>query len=196
MSGEKLAREEPIHADLAVIAEDSFCTDVDTVLAATPDPHKELIDRILKKSKQSEYYQPPAEEDYYVPPGRQPYDREELNPSEDNIELGPPTLQNNKIIRQTFAIEEFMKKLREQISFNDCNSKIGPQHTIKPAIKNAFFVKEQRMADPDFIEPDDDQVKDKEAASLLVEYLKSYKENPSFIENRHTSKQAAADVGI
>ena len=51
MSGEKLVREEPIHADLAVIAEDSFCTDVDTVFAPTPDPQKELIDRILKKSK-------------------------------------------------------------------------------------------------------------------------------------------------
>ena len=40
----------------------------------------------------------------YVPPGRKRYDRSELNPSEDNIELGPPTLQNDQIYRQQFAI--------------------------------------------------------------------------------------------
>lgn len=52
------------------------------------------------------------------------------------------------------------------------------------------------MADPDFVEPDDDQVKDKEAASLLVDYLRSYKENPSFIENFNDITQAAQDANI
>ena len=41
----------------------------------------------------------PAEEDMYVPPGRKFYDREDLNPIEDKIELGPPILQNDEIYR-------------------------------------------------------------------------------------------------
>ena len=39
-----------------------------------------------------DYYRMPAEEDMYVPPGRKFYDREELSPEEDKINLGPPTL--------------------------------------------------------------------------------------------------------
>ena len=42
---------------------------------------KEVTDRF----NQDDYYKAPNEEDYYIPPGRKPYDREELNPSEDDI---------------------------------------------------------------------------------------------------------------
>ena len=42
-----------------------------------------------------DYYRMPAEEDMYVPPGRKFYDREELCPKEEQIELGPPILQND-----------------------------------------------------------------------------------------------------
>ena len=47
-----------------------------------------------------DYYRMPAEEDMYVPPGRKYYDREDLSPKEEEIELGPPTLQNDTIYRQ------------------------------------------------------------------------------------------------
>ena len=39
-------------------------------------------------------YRPPAEEDMYIPPGRKRFDRDELRPSEDEIKLGPPIVEN------------------------------------------------------------------------------------------------------
>ena len=59
-----------------------------------------------------DYYRMPAEEDMYVPPGRKYYDREDLSPKEEEIELGPPTLQNDTIYRQQFAIKDYVKTLR------------------------------------------------------------------------------------
>ena len=44
-------------------------------------------------------YRAPAEEDIYVPPDRKYFDRNELRPSEDNIELGPPIVDNDDITR-------------------------------------------------------------------------------------------------
>ena len=46
-----------------------------------------------------EYYRMPKEEDMYIPPGHKFYNRDELQPSEDNIKLGPPTLKNDEIYR-------------------------------------------------------------------------------------------------
>ena len=54
----------------------------------------------------------PAEEDIYLPPGRKRVDREELCPPEDEIELGPPTLDNDALYRQQFAIHDYVKTLR------------------------------------------------------------------------------------
>ena len=81
----------------------------------------------------------------YIPPGRKRYDRSELRPSEDNIELGPPTLQNDQIYRQQFAIQDYLKTLKEQITLGDFTKKQGgPVEQLKPAIKNKFYIKEQR----------------------------------------------------
>ena len=41
------------------------------------------------------YYQPPADEDLYIPPGRNRFDRDELDPSEDKLALGPSSLHND-----------------------------------------------------------------------------------------------------
>lgn len=72
-----------------------------------------MLRDLLEAPTDHEYYQPPDESLYYVPPGRQPYDREELNPSEDKIDLGPPTLRNEQLVRQKFAIEDFMRTMRQ-----------------------------------------------------------------------------------
>ena len=58
-------------------------------------------------------YVMPAEEDIYLPPGRKFYDREDLMPVEDQIELGPPTLTNETLYRQQFAIQDYAKTLRQ-----------------------------------------------------------------------------------
>ena len=161
------------------------------------DSKNEMIEQILKSLNMDQYYMPPAEEDYYVPPGRQRFDREELNPKEDNIELGPPILSNSKIIRQSFAIEDFMRTMREKVFAHDCSSKIGPQYAIKPALKNSFFVKEQRLSDPDFIEPDDELFAHKEAAQVLEGYLKTQRDQPSFIEqHKNDMKQTMQEAII
>lgn len=55
----------------------------------------------------------PAEEDIYIPPGRRYVDREELNPPEDIIDLGPPTLDNETLYRQQFAIQDYAKTLKQ-----------------------------------------------------------------------------------
>ena len=47
---------------------------------------------VLKPGEMPDYYRPPNEEDMYVPPGRNYFDREELNPAEDDIKVGPPIL--------------------------------------------------------------------------------------------------------
>lgn len=53
-------------------------------------------------------------------------------------------------------------------------------------MKNSFFIKEQRWANPaEFIEPDDEAIKDREAGKHLVEYIDQYRGNPRFLEE-HT----------
>ena len=96
----------------------------------------------MVKEDEDEYYQPPNEEDMYIPPGRKKYDRDELNPEEENIKLGPPTLLNENLYRQQFAIQDYMRTLREAICLDDVNSKQSPHKSIKPVIKNAFYIKE------------------------------------------------------
>ena len=66
----------------------------------------------------------PAEEDMYVPPGRKWHDRDDLCPKEEQIELGPPTLQNESIYRQQYAIQDYLRSLRTAIKMNDVNSKV------------------------------------------------------------------------
>ena len=51
------------------------------------------------KTVEKEYYRMPAEEDMYIPPGRKWHDRDDLCPKEEQIELGPPVLQNEQIHR-------------------------------------------------------------------------------------------------
>jgi len=73
-----------------------------------------------------EPYVMPAEEDIYLPIGRKWVDREELRPSEDIIKLGPPTLENDTLFRQQFAIHDYVRTLRNQIVTHDINSKLSP----------------------------------------------------------------------
>lgn len=138
-----------------------------------------------------EYYSPPNEEDYYVAPGRKKYERDDW--SFEKINPAPPTLKNDQIIRQKFAIQDFLKTLRNQLYFQDVTRRVGPQDTIKAAIKDSFYVKEQRWFDPDFVEPDDEVFKSKEAVQFVVNYLKKHRENPSFIEHNDSTQKALED---
>ena len=53
----------------------------------------------------------------------------------------------------------------------DLQTSVLPSDALKPAIKNTFFVKEQRWARSDaFVEPDDEQV----ALNSTADYLKDY----------------------
>ena len=54
---------------------------------------------------------------------------------------------------------------------------------MKPALKSAFFIKEQRWTNPlEFIEPDDEALQDREAGKHLQEYIETYREKPRFLE--------------
>ena len=117
-------------------------------------------------------YSMPAEEDIYIPPGRKPFDRNELRPKEENIELGPPIVDNDDICRQRYAIKDYSQTLRETIKMHDVTSVQQPSEAIKPALKKSFFIKEQRWTNPvEFVEPDDEANKDKEAGAHLVDYI-------------------------
>ena len=90
-----------------------------TMQANHPSSRQAISTKEEKKKKNTknnledgDYYRMPAEEDMYVPPGRKYYDREDLSPKEEEIELGPPTLQNDTIYRQQFAIKDYVKTLR------------------------------------------------------------------------------------
>ena len=66
---------------------------------------------------------------------------------------------------------------------HDVNSKHMPSEALKPAIKSSFFIKEQRWANPvEFVEPDDEQMKDHETGAHLMDYIKQYKKKPKFVE--------------
>lgn len=65
---------------------------------------------------------------------------------------------------------------------NEVNSKLGPSHAIKPAIKNSFYINEQRQYIPQFVEPDDEANKRTETGKHVMDYLKYYKDNPTYIE--------------
>lgn len=61
---------------------------------------------------------------------------------------------------------------------------------MKPAIKEAFYIKEQRWNDAEkFVEPDDEIYKNKDTCSHVADYLKLYKNNPSFIEGKDLKKR-------
>ena len=117
-----------------------------------------------------------------MPPGRKYHDRDNLRPVEEEIELGPPTLDNDGLYRQQFAIQDYLQTLRTAITHRDVNAKVGAQAALKPAIKNAFYIEEQRWASTNFVEPEDEAMKDKETGKHVVDYMTLYKENPHFID--------------
>ena len=83
-----------------------------------------------------------------------------------------------------------MRTLREAIYLDDVNSKTSPHKAIKPKIMNAFYVKEQRFIEKDFVEPDDDVNQTKDTGHHVIDYLRMYKENPTFIEKDDASTKA------
>ena len=136
-----------------------------------------------------EYYRAPAEEDIYIPPGRKKFDRDELNPSENKIELGPPILKNDEIYRQHYSIKDYLNTLRKTIEVTEINDQVQPQHAIKPAIKNSFYIKEQRRVMQHFVEPDDEANLTRETGQHIIDYLQYYKKHPSYIETDDQTKR-------
>lgn len=65
---------------------------------------------------------------------------------------------------------------------HDINSKQLPPQAIKPKIKDAFYIKEQRWVNPEFVEPDDEVNKFRETGKHVMDYIQYYKDNPTFIE--------------
>ena len=159
----------------------------------TPQSNKEKPDITAITSLSPDYYRPPNPEDQYIPPGRKYFDRDELMAPIDDIKVGPPIIQNDGLYRQQFAIQDFGRQIRSNIMKSDVNSKVGPQHTLKPSIKNSFYIKEQRYLDPDFVEPDDPSLKYKETGNHLIDYMKIYKENPHYIETDDAVNKAIRD---
>ena len=56
--------------------------------------------------------------------------------------MGPPTVDNEHLYRQNYAIRDFAKALKTTIVLNDVNTAVLPSDALKPAIKSTFFVKE------------------------------------------------------
>ena len=78
-----------------------------------------------------------------MPPGRKPYDRNELDVSGTVNKMGPPTVDNEHLFRQNYAIRDFAKALKTTITLNDVSgTTVLPAEALKPAIKSTFFVKE------------------------------------------------------
>ena len=133
----------------------------------------------------------------YIPPGRQPYNRDELNPSEDEIKLGPKIVDNFDLCRTRFAMKDFTKTLRQTILNHDVNSKQYPSEAMKPAMKNLFFINEQRWNDQNgFVEPDDESLEglDTFTGNYLVDYIKEYNENPRFVEQNDQTTKALKNL--
>ena len=132
----------------------------------------------------------------YIPPGRKFHNRNELAPKEDEIILGPPIIDNNDLTRQRFAIKDYLRTLRGTILLHDVNSKQMPSEAVKPAIKSSFFIKEQRWKNPlEFVEPDDEALKSRDAGKHLQEYMETYRKNPHFVERSdRTSKALKAQL--
>lgn len=94
----------------------------------------------------------------YIPLGRKRYDRNATDIIGTVSNFGPPAVDNDHLCRQNYAVRDFTKTLRTSIVMNDLNSTDVTQEALKPAMKNSFFIKEQRWAGADsFIEPDDEQ---------------------------------------
>ena len=126
----------------------------------------------------------PKEEEIYIAPGQKPFERENLRPAEEEeMILGPPIVDNDDLCRQRFAIKDHLTTLRTTL-MADINSKELPSEALKPAIKNNFYIKEQRYNTNDFVEPDDEQNKNKQTGKHLEEYIQSYRLNPRFVEQR------------
>ena len=88
--------------------------------------------------------------------------------------MGPPTVDNEHLYRQNYAIRDFAKTIKTTLVMMDVNAKALPSDKIKPALKNSFFVNEQRYNQAnDFVEPDDEyESKGRLAADYLNDYIK------------------------
>ena len=81
--------------------------------------------------------------------------------------------------------------MRQNILQTEVSNKVGPANALKPAIKNAFYIKEQRFLDPEkFVEPDDASMKYKETGTHLIDYMKLYKANPNYVETDNDVSRA------
>ena len=111
----------------------------------------------------------------YVPPGKKPYRRKEIAVEGTVAKMGPPTVDNEHLYRQNYAIRDFARAMRTTIGLTDVNSRVLPSEALRPEVKKAFFIKEQRWALNEFVEPDDEQATEKKTAEYLRDYMKHYK---------------------
>ena len=65
---------------------------------------------------------------------------------------------------------------------NDINSKDTPVNLLKPAIENAFYIKEQKWIDPEYAGPEHKTRRYQEAAQIVAEYLTAYRKDPRYVE--------------
>ena len=122
--------------------------------------------------------------------GRTPFNKDD-HAADDDFRVTHQTIDSDGLYRQNFAIKEFARTLHDTILLHDINQKVEPQVALKPAIKKSFYVKELKLLNPDYVDPDDEQKKNTEASQALVSYLDSYRQNPNFLEDLNPAVQAA-----
>ena len=65
------------------------------------------------------------------------------------VNLGAPTLRNEDIIRQSYALKTYARSYRETIGWCQIQDKKQPSAILSDVTKDHFYMKEIKMTNPD-----------------------------------------------
>lgn len=104
--------------------------------------------------------------------------------------MGPPTLRNKDLARQTYAIKSYARQLKQVIMRHNNDSVESPQQRLDVLTQNQFYMKEINNISCDVYAK---LLSDKQAGNRVYEYMNTYSSDPNYIEMVESGEQQIKD---
>ncbi len=104
------------------------------------------------------------------------------------------TLRNEDLIRQNYAMKDFMKQLTSVIKLHQIINKKQPADLLKEDTADSFFMKEQAMMSPDVYRDLLENADVYQSALRVKTYIDSYKAQPRFLEDGQKLEHKLRDM--
>lgn len=109
------------------------------------------------------------------------------------VQLGGKTLRNEELIRQNFAMKDFINSLTETIGMHQYTDKESPASKLAKKTQQSFFMKEQALVSPDSYQYYVDNATNIEVAQRVAGFMNTYKTQPRYNEDNQRLEHQLRD---